>query len=87
MAKNGMHKANPDTSDRLKRLLYALYEAGLSGATTWELMEKARICSASTVVSELRASGYDIECRREGKGRFRYWLKSAPPQKPPIVIG
>jgi len=56
------HAANVDKSTRLQRVLRVLKEAGKTGATSRELMLKANVVAPGTCVSELRASGYVIDC-------------------------
>lgn len=70
----GIHAGSPDTSSRLRLTLEALYAAGAAGLTSLELQERARLVAPGTCVSELRAAGWVVNCRYEGKvdGRKRY---------------
>ncbi len=61
-----MHHGNPDTSNRLNRTLTYLRAAGAKGATTAELQAWSRSMAPGTDVSELRQSGYLIDCHCEG---------------------
>ena len=49
---------------RLARVLGVLRDG--RPHTTRELIERARVCAVNTCVSELRALGYEIECRSQG---------------------
>lgn len=59
-----MHHASL-TSDRLRNTLAALADG--AEHSTLDLMRQAGICAVSAVVSELRANGCRIDCRREGR--------------------
>ncbi|RLB71359.1 MAG: hypothetical protein DRH04_01935 [Deltaproteobacteria bacterium] len=67
-----MHAAKID-SPRLQRVLSLLRMRGWY--TTWEIMKRARVCAVNTAISELRANGYDIECKRFGQNLYAYRLK------------
>lgn len=69
------HSARLEYSDRLIRVMDALDEAGEKGLTTRQIIRKAGVCAVNTCISELRENGLDIECKQEGVGRFRYWLR------------
>lgn len=77
-----MHKANVNTSERLRRVVNFLTFKGSAGATTWEIQQEARVCSASTVMSELSQNGVEY-VRKEtvvGHQRInRYWLAKFAP--------
>ena len=73
-----MHAANPEKSRRLARML-ELLKAHPRGATTLELQRWSDSCAVSTDISELRQSGYVIDCICEGTNRngrkvYRYTL-------------
>jgi len=75
-----MHYADPEHSARLTRTLrYLNYCAGY-GCTTAQLQAATASMAPATDVSELRQSGYLIDCTNEGistTGRrvFRYVFK------------
>ncbi len=74
-----MNWANSATSKRLRKVLDVLTTAGGKGATSFEIARATGSVAPATDVSELRRSGYVIECVYEGKtpaGRkiFRYTL-------------
>jgi len=59
-----MNHANIEKSDRLQRVL-ELLKRGCE-KSTMEIIMQANVMAVSAVVSELRANGYDISCRRDG---------------------
>ena len=61
-----MHAANPDRSFRLKHALDYLKDAGSYGVTTAQLQVATFSMAPATDVSELRQSGYLIDCTNEG---------------------
>jgi hypothetical protein len=61
-----MHAANVEHSSRLLRALFYIKSAGKNGCTTAELQSYSESMAPATDVSELRQSGYLIECRRDG---------------------
>ena len=74
-----MNARNPKTSGQLGHILEFLQERGTSGATTAEVCEYCGTLNAATCVSELRHSGYNVVCKREGiseEGRriYRYYM-------------
>jgi hypothetical protein len=74
-----MHAADPERSNRLARML-ELLKAHPRGATTLDLARWSDSCAVGTDISELRQSGYFIDCICEGKNRngrkvYRYTLK------------
>jgi len=56
------HAANAEKSNRLQRVLRILREADGHGVTSRDLMLKANVVAPGTCVSELRRSGYVIDC-------------------------
>ena len=68
-----MHYARVEKSNRLQRVLAAL-SCGRA-LTTRTIVRRARVCAVNSIVSELRANGYVIECRCIRKGVFTYQLK------------
>ena len=67
-----MHHANYDKSERLQRTERVLSTG--RWYSTLELIILAKICAVSSVISELRRNGFDIECRRVGNV-YQYQLK------------
>ena len=70
-----MHAANPDRSKRLSRALDYIRSCGAHGCTTAELQGYTGSMAPATDVSELRRSGYLIDCECDGiniKGRRVY---------------
>lgn len=62
---HSIHKARLERSPRLQRIMQVLADG--CEHTTWEIQEKARSCAVGTSVSELRAQGFRIICRRLAK--------------------
>jgi predicted ArsR family transcriptional regulator len=74
-----MHAAKVEKSERLKRVLQLLRSRGSKGATTREIIEAAQVCAVNSIIAELRANGFHIECRFEqrtdrGAAIYRYTL-------------
>ena len=59
-----MHAARLTKSKRLKRVMSVLKDRNKH--STWNIMITAKVCAVNSVVSELRANGKDIVCRRVG---------------------
>ena len=57
-----LHAARLDRSDRLRRVLSVLEDGGEH--STLEIALRAEVCAVSSAVSELRANGRRIVCRR-----------------------
>ena len=77
---------------RYDRVLTVLRGAGKHGATTLEIIKCAQVCAVNSVVSELRAMGYSIDCEPAGKSQdggavYRYRLVEARPGVPPPPAG
>lgn len=69
---------------RYDRCLSLLRARGGAGATTMEIVEGARVCAVNSLVSELRAMGYAIDCvpaghSTDGGAVYRYSLAGAAP--------
>jgi hypothetical protein len=74
-----MHAARIEKSGRLRRVLELLREKRSEGATTRDIIDVAHVCAVNSIVSELRANGFRIECdfdRRgeDGSAIYRYVL-------------
>ena len=59
-----IHAAKVARSPRLNRVLRVLRDG--REHTSWELQMEARTVAVHTCISELRANGYSITCRRMG---------------------
>ena len=70
-----MHAARIDKSARLQRVLKLLRYKIPYRFTTLEIIKRAKVCAVNSIISELRANGYEIDCRCVGRGRFEYELK------------
>lgn len=91
--RTGRIHAAKTVTDRLDKALRVLRRRGETGATTMEIIQAAKVCAVNSIVSELRELGYVIECERQAKDRWRYWLLSEPtpiadiqPPEPPIDL-
>lgn len=67
---------------RYDRCLSFLRARGSVGATTMEIIQGARVCAVNSLVSELRAMGYAIDCTpgghsEDGGAIYRYRLVPA----------
>ena len=67
-----LHFAKVKNSPRLQRTLSVLLDH--HPHTTRHIQEKAHVCAVNSIVSELRANGYVIDCECIGRGRFQYQL-------------
>jgi len=70
-----IHAANPDKSEQLSAIIWAL---GRGTRSTAQLHEASGSHAISTRISELRANGYDIRCKRKGGVYFYTLMKEAP---------
>lgn len=61
----GFHFAKIENSDRLKRVFDYLTDG--QWHTTRDIIEGAHVCAVNSCVDEIRANGFTIECKREGK--------------------
>lgn len=59
-----MNYARLESSPRLQRLAEVL--ADQREHSTLDLAMRAGICAVNSAIAELRANGYDIDCRRQG---------------------
>lgn len=66
-----MNAANLSRSERLKRVRRVLSDH--KAHSTLEIFKKAKVCAVSSVISELRCNGMDIECERKG---MRWYYRS-----------
>ena len=80
-----IHAAHPSRSPRLLRVLRVLADG--REHTTLEIQEAARTVATSTCVAELRASGYEVECRRAALADRRpVWRYRMPAPPTPIEL-
>lgn len=59
-----MHSASLKTSERLKRVAALLADG--QEHTTRDIIQAAGVCAVNSIISELRANGGQILCRRDG---------------------
>lgn len=59
-----MHAARLDKSPRLQRTLALLQDQ--RSHTTLDIIRGANVCAVNSCVDELRANGFDIDCKRAG---------------------
>lgn len=73
-----MHSANLYESPRLQRVGRQLLSGGW--ISTMQMVAKANVCAVNSCIAELRAQGWDIDCRSRVKNEriWEYKLVSAP---------
>ncbi len=71
-----IHAANIEKSRRLRLTLGPLQAP--VGWTTKEIHQLTGSMAVHTDIAELRANGYDIECKCIARGRFEYRLAGGP---------
>ena len=59
-----MHAAQLSNSERLQRVLDFLRDK--QPHSTLEIVRKAKVCAVNSIIAELRANGFDINCQRRG---------------------
>lgn len=59
-----MHNARIEKSQRLQRVIRLLADG--REYSTREIIAHADVCAVNSVITELRANGKNISCRREG---------------------
>ena len=74
------HAANIDTSERLQKVLNFLSD--YNWHSTFEIMQATQLCATGSAISELRANGYEIECRWVGHGHYEYKLTGKVIEEP-----
>jgi hypothetical protein len=81
-----MHAAKLATSSRLRRVHAFMLDGDWH--STWEIMTACRTVNTSTAISELRANGAAIECRRfpdhETSEAHIFKYRMTRPVAPPI---
>lgn len=71
-----MHYARIDQSPRLQRVAALLADG--CARTTLDIVQCAGVCAVNSIVAELRANGWPIDCRRRGD-TWWYQLVGTPP--------
>lgn len=74
-----MNAASALKSARLQRVLKVLADG--KEHSTWEIMRRAKAPAPGTCVSELRANGAVIDCKRrtvDGEPRWYYTMTKGP---------
>ncbi|MDZ7655582.1 MAG: hypothetical protein U0997_06525 [Sulfurimicrobium sp.] len=59
-----MKSARLNSSQRLQRVLTVLSDG--QEHSTLDIIGKARVCAVNSIISELRANGVGIVCKRQG---------------------
>lgn len=67
-----MHYAQLKNSKRLQRLLKVLEDG--QKHSTFDIITEAKICAVNSAVAELRANGFNINCKRIAKNIWQYWM-------------
>jgi hypothetical protein len=70
-----MRERRPTQADRL---LAYLRRRGRDGVTSMDVIDELGIVNVTGRVSDLRAKGYQVKCRRE-RGLFVFFLDVPPP--------
>jgi hypothetical protein len=72
-----MHAAKLENSPRLQRVLAFLRRRG--PATTLEIAQACTVCAVNSIVDELRANGFTINCQalKGQRGVYQYELIEA----------
>lgn len=65
-----MNAAKFENSQRLQRVARVLKNG--KPHTTMEIIIKAQVCAVNSIISELRANGWVIHCKRQGNV-WTYW--------------
>lgn len=68
-----MNSANIEKSERLQRVRDLLSMG--NEYTTMDIIRWAGVCAVNSIVSELRANGYDIQCERRANKWFYRMVK------------
>ena len=63
-----MNAAHLSKSDRLQRVFKLLSKGG--EYTTLDIIQKASVCAVNSIISELRANGFEINCERRNNKWF-----------------
>lgn len=78
MSRGTMHAARIEDSPRLQKVLEYLRRHG--GATTLQIIQGCGVCAVNSIIAELRANGYTVNCQavKGLRGVYRYDLVEAP---------
>lgn len=70
-----MHAARIDDSPRLQKVRDFLRRQ-TSGATTFEIITACHVCAVNSIIAELRANGFTVDCQavKGQRGVYRYRL-------------
>lgn len=73
-----MHAAKIDDSPRLQKVLKHLRRVG--SATTMEISRACNVCAVNSIIAELRANGFTVDCNpvRGQRGVYLYTLDEQP---------
>lgn len=85
-----MHSASVERSERLKRVLAVLENAGGRKVTSLELATLSHTIAPSTCISELRHQGFPVRCEQakvSGKRVWQYWIEKGPQLANPMEMG
>jgi len=69
---NNMNAAKLEKSDRLQRTARFIRKSR-RWVSTMEIIHGANVCAVNSIVSELRANGMEIPCKRVGSAWFYRW--------------
>lgn len=67
-----MNNARIDRSPRLQRVRDLLSDG--RKYSTLDIIQGARVCAVNSIVAELRANGFRIDCKRNG-GNWEYQMQ------------
>lgn len=67
-----MNNARIDRSPRLQRVRDLLLDG--RKYSTLEIIRYANVCAVNSIVAELRANGFQIDCKRNG-GNWEYQMQ------------
>jgi len=69
-----MHAANIEDSPRLQKVRDFLRRKG--AATTLEIIQGCQVCAVNSIIAELRANGFTVECNavKGQRGVYSYSL-------------
>lgn len=79
-----IHHARPETSPRLMRVLRVLADGRWH--STLAIQTAAETVAVSACVSELRACGYAVDCRRRARRDGPVWEYSMPAPPTPLEL-
>lgn len=81
-----MKSAKLNSSQRLQRVLTVLSDG--QEHSTLDIIGQAQVCAVSAIISELRANGVDIVCRRMGdRWLYKIGSRAYPQGACPSALG